>query len=214
MKEHVSYPPVAIRGVPPEKVWRCYNAGNYPYFLRIVHEIITGTCPFCQIDTDLNKIIPIENPSWRVWDNPISKLGGPEAQDFQFVIPMIRHVTHHNEVTREEWGDLFDLIRAIDTRFEISGGAVVARWGNPLRCARSQEHFHFNYHVPTGKTEVRPWIAKSADVLARKQLILEAFEMMRLIQISQRLLVDEAHALLPAAQRELVAGLLDRQGRC
>ena len=206
-----AYPPLTIRGVPPEKVWRLYGAGNYPYFLRMIEQISNDFCPFCQIDRNLNKEIEINNPSWRAWNNPISKL---PHQDYQFVIPLRRHATHHSDLTREERSDLFDVFVALDDMFGIQGGAALARWGNPLRCARTQEHFHFNYHVPNGQGDVHPWIAKDPAGLERKKRILEVFEKMRLFQEEVGCSVEEAHASLFTDERDLVANLLTTEGRC
>ncbi len=208
-----AYPAVSIRGVPTDKVWRLFSAGNYPYFLRMVHEIQEGFCPFCQIDTKLNVPIPgIDNRFWNVWDNPISKLPN---QDYQFVIPLRRHATHYTELSHLERIEVFNVFSALDVHFGITGGACVARWGNPLRCARSQEHFHFNYHVPNGTGVVHPWIAKDPAGLERKKLILEAFEVLRNIQESSGCSPEEACQKLPSTeQRKLVENLLTTEGRC
>lgn len=218
--EALTYPPLEIDGIPPELTWRLYSAGNYPYYCKIYREIQTGTCPFCQIDTNLNKEIEgINNPSWRVWDNPISKLGGngqkqPPTQFFQFVIPLRRHITSYHGLTRAEENDLFDMFRALDAHFGITGGAQLGRWGNPLQCARSQPHYHWNYHVPIGSGEVRPWLAKDTAGLEKKRSILLVFERMRTLQEKLACSPEGAFAFMELHEVELVRDLLSDKASC
>ena len=176
----MSYPDFKVQGVPVDQVWQLFNVSNFRYYCQKVHDIMCGVCPFCTIDPAVNKVL-FENSSWRVWEN---KLAPKSGQDHQFIIPTKRHIQSFGQLSAAETVDLLPAIQWIDDAFEISGGVLVIRSGDPARNAKSVPHLHVNYQVPTGVDRVEVTIAKSQEDLIRKLPVLIVFEKMRILGAS------------------------------
>lgn len=176
----MSYPVFKVQGIPDDQIWQLFNVSNFRYYCQKVHDIVRGTCPFCMIDPAVNKVL-FENSSWRVWEN---KLAPKSGQDYQFIIPSKRHIQSFGELSTTETVDLLSAIQWIDNTFQISGGVLVIRSGDPARNAKSVPHLHVNYQVPTGVDRVEVTIAKSQKDLDKKLQILKVFEEMRLLDMA------------------------------
>jgi diadenosine tetraphosphate (Ap4A) HIT family hydrolase len=176
----MSYPDFKVLGVPEGQVWQLFNVSSFAYYCQKVRDIMNGVCPFCQIDPGVNRVIH-ENDSWRVWKN---KLAPRSGQDYQFIIPAKRHIESFSELFSEETFDLLSAIQWIDKEFDITGGVLVIRSGDPAKNAKSVPHLHVNYHVPTGVDRVEVTIAKSQEDLMKKLPILIVFEKMRILRMS------------------------------
>lgn len=176
----MSYPAFKVQGIPDDQIWQLFNVSNFRYYCQKVHDIMRGTCPFCTIDPAVNKVL-FENSSWRVWENKIAPKSG---QDHQFIIPTKRHIQSFGELSTTETVDLLSAIQWIDNTFQISGGVLVIRSGDPARNAKSVPHLHVNYQVPTGLDRVEVTIAKSQEDLTKKLPVLVVFEKMRIMGLS------------------------------
>jgi len=156
-----------IPGVPQEQIWQVFNVSNWQYYREKVRGLITRICPFCTVDPKVNQTI-VENESWRCWENNVAPRKGAQAQLHQFVIPLKRHVVTLDQLCPAEMTDLLEIVRSIETRFEIAGGVYVIRSGDSAYNAKSVDHLHVNYHVPTGIERVEITIAKSIEDLKKK----------------------------------------------
>ena len=150
---------LVVPGIPEDEIWQLEGCWWFSYYLQKVREIPQGICPFCPPDPTINHILA-ENDSWYMWDNPVQPLPG---QDFQLVIPPKRHVLCFGELTDKEFLDLRGIVGLSEELLGIQGGGLLLRMGDYKRSARSVPHLHFNYHVPTGKVSVRPFLCKSAE---------------------------------------------------
>ena len=186
------YPPFQVDGVPEDQVWQLFNVSNYKYYLLKVDQLKNGICPFCTIYEAVNVPLPVTNPCWHVWENTVAARNG---QEHQFVIPLKRHVRTYAELTTMESTQFTELIRDLDVHYHLDGGVLVTRSGNPLRNAKSMDHLHVNYHVPSGAEKVQITVAKSASDLNAKLPVLCAFERMRQLQ-TQHYDMDDVVALL------------------
>lgn len=170
------YPKFSVPGVKPEDIWRLFNTSNYRYYKQTVLDLWTGKCPFCQIDTDRNKIL-FENGSWLLWKNDVAPRSG---QKCQLVTPSKRHVENILDLTPEEWIDFREVLQWANRILGVGGDGVwLVRTGDPARNAKSVPHLHFNFHMPTGNDRVEVTIAKSGEDLLRKLRILQIFEKCR-----------------------------------
>jgi diadenosine tetraphosphate (Ap4A) HIT family hydrolase len=206
----LSYPIFHVPGVRQEDAWQLFNCSNYPYYLLKVRTLSERICGFCTIDASVNKIY-FETEHWIVMENAVAPRSDKTGQEHQFVIPSRRHVFSANELTPAEWADLSSVVGTIDKRFEVKGGVLVIRSGDPSRNARSMPHLHVNYHVPTGEKRIEITIAKSAEDLQKKLPILHAFENMRLLEAGGNTKPFEA---LEPHEKELVADKLGSTGSC
>ncbi len=202
------YPEFSVPGVEPWDVWQLFNVSNYPYYLLKVKGLRDGVCGFCTIDTKVNKVV-YENESWTAMENAIAPRSDESGQEHQFVIPLKRHVTTIDDMMGYEFGDLLRLIKTLNQMYNISGGVLVLRSGDPAKNAKSMEHLHVNYHVPTGLKRVEVTIAKSEDDLAKKLPVLQVFEEMRLLEEGG---CTDPFSQLSLEKRELVKGKLGKKG--
>ncbi|MCX6716236.1 MAG: hypothetical protein NT077_04495 [Candidatus Taylorbacteria bacterium] len=205
------YPEFSVPGVDPRLTPYLFGAGNFPYYCLMVEKFQEDVCGFCTIDPTVNRVLPFPNDSWLVFENTVSTRGGSSAQEHQFVIPLKRHIDDISRLSPSEWLDLYDLIREINRDYNITGGVIVIRSGDPLKNAKSMEHFHVNYHVPTGKERVQVWLAKSEEDLKKKVVILRVFEKMRVLKKHG---ASNFFELLDPDERELVKDLMTSEGRC
>jgi diadenosine tetraphosphate (Ap4A) HIT family hydrolase len=198
MSETLAYPRFQVPGVKQEDEWQLFNVSNWEYYCMKVKDLQAGICPFCQIDSNINKIVH-SNDSFNVWHNTVAARSG--EQEYQLVIPTKRHITNVDQMNPTEWVDFGEIFRWINQEYSIDGGVIVARSGNPARNAKSIPHIHFNYHVPTGQQKVEITIGKSLADLTEKIKVLEVYEEMRLfkaqgVEIPFNMLSEEKQKLV------------------
>lgn len=170
------YPEFSVPGVKPEDIWRLFNTSNYLYYKQTVEDLRVGKCPFCQIDTERNKILH-ENKSWFLWKNEVAPRSG---QVCQLVAPSRRHVVNILDLDPWEWLRFHDLLQWANKNLGVGGDGVwLVRTGDPARNAKSVPHLHFNFQMPTGKDRVEVTIAKSEEDLQKKLPVLLTFEKYR-----------------------------------
>lgn len=203
----MSYPSFAVPGVKSEDVWQLFNCSNLEYYRLKVQTLRDGVCGFCTIDSKVNTIY-FETNHWIVMENSVAPRSD---QVHQFVIPSKRHVFSFSELHFDEVAELSAVINLIDSRFNIDGGVIVIRSGNPARNARSMPHLHVNYHVPTGEKKVEITIAKSEQDLEKKLPVLLVFEKMRIALEQGNTTPFDS---LDPQEQELVRDKLGNKGSC
>ncbi len=196
-----------LPGIKPEDVWQLFNVSNFRYYLLKVRDLLEGKCPFCQIDTTVNKVL-FENRSWLVWKNDVAPRSG---QKFQLIVPSKRHITAVHEMDYEELVDLKQILDWIQKEFNIPGGVIVIRSGDAQFNAKSVDHLHINYQVPTGLDRVEVTIAKSPEDLEKKLPILQVFEKMRLSGKTREMTDEELMEGLRPEEKTLVETKLGKQ---
>lgn len=208
----MEYPKFEVPGIKPEDVWQLFNCSNYAYYLMKVRSLLGGTCDFCTINRDTNRVY-FETQFWTVMENSVAPRGDQASQEHQFVIPSKRHVFSFNELLSIEVANLSFVIGEIDKSFGITGGVIVIRTGDPAKNARSMPHLHVNYHVPTGLQRVEITIAKSVADLEKKLPILHIFEKLRLLEEHGHNLIEAIDSLSPE-EHALVGDKIEPKGSC
>jgi diadenosine tetraphosphate (Ap4A) HIT family hydrolase len=170
-------------GVNSKDIELLFNTSNFDYFCNQVRNLRIGRCPFCDVNSRENEIIPIDNPSWVLLRNKIAPRGG---QLGQFVIPFkLRHVESFSEITSKEKADFWDLYDEVSRRLRekhgITGCAVVFRDGEEFFHVGSVRHKHINLHVPSGLEKVQVTLGKTLKSRLEKLTSLRVFKKMFLL---------------------------------
>jgi diadenosine tetraphosphate (Ap4A) HIT family hydrolase len=105
-----------------------------------------GKCPFCDIDFSKNKPLG-EWKHWWVWQNPFPY----PFHIHHLVIPPKRHVTSLEELTGDEMLEWLKIVKWAEKHFNMPGGALVMRFGDPKHNAGTIAHLHWQIQVPDGK---------------------------------------------------------------
>lgn len=123
------------------------NARSEEQRTHMQQTVERGICPFCDLNTTLNKVI-IQTPHWRAWPNPFPY----SRHAHHFVLAPREHITSISallkipEAIQERDWICDELIR----QFNLEGGAVVMRFGNPKRNAGTLTHLHVHVQAPDG----------------------------------------------------------------
>lgn len=193
-----------IPGLDQEDVGTLLNTRNYPQYVEYVRMLAKGECAFCgELDTELNAVIT-ENRCWRAWHNPYAHKG----TKFHIIVASIRHITHVADILPVESVARDQLIGQLCRRFELDGGSLITRFGNPLLNASSIRHLHVNLEVPDGTQTLQATLGKSKEKIAAKLLIVKVFEKMRLMASSEKMSTEERFAKLNSEEQALVTGRL------
>ena len=138
-----------------------------------MHDTIgQGICPFCSIDREINKLIKATY-HWNLWPNPF-----PYARrKHHFVLATKEHIVDVRQLTRAMWAEIGDVVRWAAEAFNIEGGAIIMRFGDPMYTASTIAHLHAHIDAPDG---VGPAIAvfskidSAGDVPAQQAEVLAA----------------------------------------
>ncbi len=104
-----------------------------------------GTCPFCELNRNINKPMWEEDYTcWWVWENPFPYSGHSR----HFVIALKRHETDYLGLTHEEGLEKFLIEQRLIGEFDLPGGGLVTRFGNPEHNAGTITHIHAHVQVP------------------------------------------------------------------
>ncbi len=120
--------------------------GEYGYFERAVANLLDNICPFCYLSTC--REVPIkETDGWIAkWnDFPQKK----KTAKHLLVIPR-RHIVEISEMTLDDWAQSGHLIQWVIFEYDIPGGGILTRFGDPFLNAGTVEHFHINIMEPNG----------------------------------------------------------------
>src|SRR3972149_6083830 len=168
---------LVIPGLDREDIGSLLNTRILPQYCEMVRRMKVGECPFCQLNTEINKVI-LENERWRAWDTPFN--AERDHLERHVVISHRKHVTHLRDVDYTDGGTFFEILRALALPDNVSGGGELTRFGDPARNAGSIRHLHSNFYLPDGTGELRLPLCKFLDDIADKLKGIPVFEKMRL----------------------------------
>ncbi len=165
-----------VPGVPEQRLFWLLHASMFRQYCEAVQRLQSGTCPFCELDGNVNRIV-CQNGSWFAWPNPWPQPG----QTHHLVIAHRRHIRHVEELDPDtDWRDLGKIVDELTSRcYRIAGGVFAMRFGDPKFSLASEEHLHSNIRVPSGEGHVEVTVAWSRSEAGRKMRIACAFEKMR-----------------------------------
>lgn len=129
----------------------CRDYAQY-YVMRTGFENGSRACPFCTLDTNLNKVL-YQDAYWMAWENPFPR----DTLAVQLVIASVEHVRDLEKLSYEALGALSSVFQWIKGQYpsQTPGGNLHVRFGDMRYNAGTVPHLHFNYWVPSGTGEVR-----------------------------------------------------------
>jgi len=137
-----------------EEIFCLEGCRDYAQYFRMRKQFEARFCPFCTIDTSVNKIL-YENESWVVWENAFPR----KELLVQLVIVFRGHIRFLEEISPEGWQNFFCVIQwieGIEGHYAIGrGGNLHVRFGPMNDNAGTVPHLHWNYWIPNGIGEVR-----------------------------------------------------------
>lgn len=113
------------------------------YHRHMENTVQQGICPLCDLDPELNVVLK-EGEYWRAWRNPF----GYPHQTHHFIIATKDHCTQIADISPTMWAELGDTLEWLCNRFDILGGGIVLRFGDPAYSASTLRHLHVHIHVP------------------------------------------------------------------
>ncbi len=129
----------------PAKLGTMANVRTPAYREHMQNTIEKGICPFCELDHSKNVVIK-QNRHWRVWVNPFPY----DHHEHHLVIANARHITDITKITGDAWVQLGSIVRWCVSEFNIPGGGLVMRFGEPSKSASTLRHLHMHVQVPDG----------------------------------------------------------------
>lgn len=151
---------VRVKSLTEEELFCLEGCRDYEQYYHMRHLFELGVCPFCNINTDVNKVL-YETDTWMLWENPFPR----KTLEVQLVIVSKSHIRHLEEVTQKGWSDFFHMIQWIegdDGHFITgTGGNLHIRFGDMRYNAGTIQHLHWNYWVPSCLGEVRIPVLKN-----------------------------------------------------
>jgi diadenosine tetraphosphate (Ap4A) HIT family hydrolase len=163
---------LVVPGLDQEDIGTLLNVRSLAQYTEMVGRILSGHCPFCELDEKINRVI-VEIGGWRIWENPFPL----KHTSDHFVLAPRRHVTHIADLGNDDWRSIQAIVSGTTQR--LSGGALVFRFGDPRKNAGSVRHLHANVIVPDGTGRVQATLAKEPGEISEKRAILVVFEKLR-----------------------------------
>jgi diadenosine tetraphosphate (Ap4A) HIT family hydrolase len=113
------------------------NARN-PEYKKAMDEIVTTTeCPLCTLKWHPNPIIR-DDGYWL-----LTKNGFPYEDTKQHLLMIAkRHIVDIGELTDQEAISMFKTVKWANTEFNIEGGGLAMRYGNPKYTGATITHLH------------------------------------------------------------------------
>ncbi|HEY4493301.1 MAG TPA: hypothetical protein VJB98_01640 [Candidatus Paceibacterota bacterium] len=115
-----------------------------------------SACPFCKVDP--TKIIIEGNHVRLLWCNPPHK----HTKKHLLIVPK-NHITTPNDFMNEEWLEFLHFFCWALDEYDMKGGGLGLRFGDPMFNAGSIEHFHWNLWEPDGTGRVQMTLAKEPE---------------------------------------------------
>lgn len=119
-------------------------AGKYQDYLEDLKH--RGSCPFCEINLELNKPIRTGLRWWHAWHCPKDFI--KPGHGVHIVLPSIPHWTSLGEITPEAASELWVTIASLVEEFNLEGGGIVVRFGRPDLSGSTIPHLHANIIEP------------------------------------------------------------------
>lgn len=112
---------------------------------RVMEEILReGKCPFCPGNLPEGNQIIRKTNYWFLMPN----MWPYENTRIHLVAVHITHVEKLEDVHPREWSDLFQLLRWAEREFEVEGGGIGIRFGDPRINRATVRHLHTHFIVP------------------------------------------------------------------
>ncbi len=117
-------------------------------------------CPFCKVEMRRRRRERVEETdNWMLIQNEFPHKG---TRKMLLIVP-IEHVRRLEDLADGDWAEIGLLLKACNMRFNIEGGGVMWRFGDPRFNAGTVEHLHLNVVEPKPGWEYRPPFAKKED---------------------------------------------------
>lgn len=153
-----------------------YNTKDYAQYVLMVKNFLSGYCPFCTIDTTINKVL-YQNASWKIWESAFPQ----RHHALQLIILHNQHINHTKQMTPEDWVNLGEMDRWANAHFDIPGGGFAARIGTPeLNACSVPGHLHWNIQVPDGTGRVSVVLHKTEEEMEEQLKRALVYEKIRL----------------------------------
>lgn len=155
-------PQLVIPGIEDPVLLACIaRSRKYKQFCKAVDDALAGRCPFCDLDTEHNKVIemPEHFGDLRVWHcNP------PEKNTrLHFIISPRRHVMSVVDLTHNEWSAVQDIIAYLQEHFQFSYAGLLVRDGDATKSSGTVPHLHIHVMVPDGTGRVESPFCKTPE---------------------------------------------------
>jgi galactose-1-phosphate uridylyltransferase len=113
--------------------------GVYEKVIKDIQE--SAICPFCPEHINNIHKNPIEEKEfWLVTDNMYPYK--PTRKHLLLIHK--KHIEHVNELTKEAWDELFDIIKTETKKLGMEGGTFMMRFGNTKYTGASVSHLYCN----------------------------------------------------------------------
>jgi len=129
---------------------------SYTKVLKQIAE--KGECPFCQEGLGPDHKYPLLKTigNWSA-----TRCSWPyKGSSYHFLIVSSEHFEDISELSREDFGDVFELANWLSKEFDIPGGALTFRFGDNIYTGSTVSHTHFHLIVPKVDSE-----SNQADVV-------------------------------------------------
>ena len=133
----------------PKKVYVNLHHARTKEQITVMSKIVLdGVCPFCpeNIKKYHSKPIIKNGKRWILTEN----MSPYEGTKYHFLLISKRHFTMPGDINSEEAADLFKIISWLTSKYKISGGTIILRFGNPDMTGATVDHLHF--HVVVGNS--------------------------------------------------------------
>ncbi len=158
----------------PSRLACIARARTYTQYRKMVDDALADRCPFCNIDTDHNKIVA-ETAHWvALHCNPPEK-----HTKHHFLYVPRSHVVHMLALLPEELANLFTLISRVRSQYSYRSSGILIRDGDATLSAGTIQHLHVHEMVPdgTGRVESPFYKGREAEEASLRRAII--FEKMR-----------------------------------
>lgn len=171
---------VACEKIPRLESFDSHDIGSllfcrtYPQFLKMADIILSKKCPFCHLDPEVNKVLS-ETKLWRVWDNPY-----PHTHQLHHIMVVPKpHLTHLHHLTPHILENLGEALEWICLKYDLTGGGISMRFGNPEYNAGTVRHLHLNIQVPDLTGGVKITLSKTPEKMDENRQRMWVFEELR-----------------------------------
>jgi diadenosine tetraphosphate (Ap4A) HIT family hydrolase len=152
---------LTIPGITDPATLACIaRSRKYKQYKKSVEDALAHRCPFCELDTSYNKVIPgIPSGVLTAWHcNP------PEKHTrCHFIISPIRHVTDTLLFSEEEWSDVRRVTSFLSLKFAFGFRGILIRDGDATLSAGTVQHSHIHLMVPDGTGRVESPFCKTPE---------------------------------------------------
>ncbi|MFZ1626926.1 MAG: hypothetical protein WAT81_03945 [Candidatus Moraniibacteriota bacterium] len=128
----------------PSALGTITNVRSAEQFARMQATVGQGICPFCDPERYTDGKILREGDYWRVIHNDFPH----KHHRYHILVVPIDHVTDISEINAVMWTELLTLFQWAVEEFQIPGGGLVMRFGDPAYNAGTVAHYHVNIQVP------------------------------------------------------------------